>query len=80
MYRKYPKLVDAINTRYLQYNKTMEKIEKLEEEGKIFVFRPSRKVDMSRVEKNPEKLQEMYDLGINDANNSIKKLNKYLSK
>ena len=80
VYRKYPKLVDAINTRYIQYNKTMEKIERLEKEGKIFVFRPSRKVKMSRVEKNPDKLQEMYDLGISDASNNIKKLNKYLSK
>lgn len=80
VYGKYPKLVEAINTRYLQYNKTMEKIEQLEKEGKIFVFRPSRKVDMSRVEKDPEKLQEMYDLGISDATESIKKLNKFLSK
>ena len=79
VYKKYPKLVEAINTRYIQYNKTMEKIEQLEKEGKIFVFRPSRKVKMSRVEKNPEKLQEMYDLGISDATESIKKLNKFLS-
>lgn len=80
VYGKYPKLVETINTRYLQYNKTMDKIEQLEKEGKIFVFRPSRKVDMGRVEKDPEKLQEMYDLGISDATESIKKLNKYLSK
>ena len=80
VYKKYPKLVEAINTRYIQYNKTMEKIEQLEKEGKIFVFRPSRKVKMSRVEKDPEKLQEMYDLGISDATESIKKLNKFLSK
>ena len=79
-YKKHPKLVEAINTRYLQYNKTMEKIEQLEKEGKIFVFRPSRKVKMGRVEKDPNKLQEMYDLGISDATESIKKLNKYLSK
>ena len=79
-YKKYPKLVEAINTRYIQYNKTMEKIEQLEKEGKIFVFRPSRKVKMSRVEKDPKKLQEMYDLGISDATESIKKLNKFLSK
>jgi predicted patatin/cPLA2 family phospholipase len=80
VYRKYPKLVEAINNRYLQYNETMDKLEKLEKEGKIFVFRPSRKVDMSRVEKNPDKLQEMYDLGINYTNKLLKNLNKFLSK
>ena len=36
-------------------------------EGKIFVFRPSRKVKMGRVEKDPNKLQEMYDLGVSDC-------------
>ena len=80
VYGKYPKLVDAINTRYKQYNDTMERLEKLEDEGKIFVFRPSRKVDMSRVEKDPDKLQEMYDLGINDCENLLKDLKKFLKK
>ena len=80
VYGKYPKLVEAINTRYRQYNDTMEKLEKLEDEGKIFVFRPSRKVEMSRVEKDPDKLQEMYDLGINDGENLLKDLKKFLKK
>lgn len=80
VYGKYPKLVDAINTRYKQYNDTMERLEKLEDEGKIFVFRPSRKVDMSRVEKDPDKLQEMYDLGINDAQKLLDNLKKFLKK
>lgn len=80
VYGKYPKLVEAINTRYRQYNDTMEKLEKLEAEGKIFVFRPSRKVEMSRVEKDPNKLQEMYDLGINDGENLLKDLKKFLKK
>lgn len=80
VYGKYPKLVEAINTRYRQYNDTMEKLEKLEDEGKMFVFRPSRKVEMSRVEKDPNKLQEMYDLGINDGENLLKDLKKYLKK
>ena len=80
VYGKYPKLVEAINTRYRQYNDTMEKLEKLEDEGKIFVFRPSRKVEMSRVEKDPNKLQEMYDLGINDGENLLKDLKEFLKK
>lgn len=80
VYGKYPKLVEAINTRYKQYNNTMERLEKLEDEGKIFVFRPSRKVDMSRVEKDPDKLQEMYDLGINDAQKLLDNLKKFLKK
>lgn len=34
-YRKYPKLCQTIARRYVAYNRTMERLEKLEEEGKI---------------------------------------------
>lgn len=79
-YSEYPNLVDAINTRYIRYNETMDKLEKLEEEGKIFVFRPSRKVKMNRIEKDEDKIQEMYDLGIKDGNDKLNSLIEFLKK
>ena len=79
-YSKYPNLVDAINTRYIRYNDTMDKLEKMENEDKIFVFRPSRKVEMSRIEKDENKLQEMYDLGIKDCNDRLNELIEFLEK
>lgn len=79
-YKKYPNLVNAINTRYKVYNETMDTIEKLEKKKEIFVFRPSKDLKISRVEKDTEKLQAMYDLGIEDFKNNLKKLKKYLKK
>lgn len=79
-YRKYPHLVECINNRYKNYNETAEKIIDLENKKEIFVIRSSRKVDIKRIEKDENKLQEMYDLGIQDCKNKIKDLNKYLSK
>ena len=79
-YGKYPKLVDAINNRYKMYNETLDLVNKLEKKKEIFVFRPSRDLKLSRVEKNPDKLQAMYDLGIQDFNNNLTKLNKFLKK
>ena len=79
-YKKYPNLVKAINTRYLKYNDTLDKIKKLEDNGDIFVFRPSRLVDIKRIEKDIEKIQEMYDLGLNDYNIRKEELNKYIQK
>lgn len=80
VYGKYPNLVEAINTRYIRYNESLDKIIDLENKKEIFVFRPSRKVEMGRIEKNPDKLQEMYDLGISDANKALKELKNYLKK
>lgn len=80
VYKDYPNLVNAINTRYIRYNESLDVITDLENKKEIFVFRPSRKVKMSRIEKDPEKLQEMYDLGVSDCNGLLDNLKKYLKK
>ena len=79
MYKKYPKLIDAMNRKYKVYNDTVERIIDSENKKEIFVIRPSRFVKVGRIEKNPERLQEMYELGIQDTNNCIEELKKYLS-
>ncbi len=77
-YKKYPKLVESINTRYSRYNDTLDYIEKLEKEKKIIVIRPSRLIKIGRLEKDPNKLQEIYDLGSNDYTKLKKEIKKYL--
>ena len=77
-YKKYPKFANAFNTRYLRYNKTVEDIIELEKNKEIFVVRPTISYPIKRLEKNPQKLQEMYDLGVKDAKMAIEKLKKYL--
>ena len=39
----------------------------LEKKGTVLVLRPSQHVKISRVEKNPDKLQALYEVGIRDA-------------
>lgn len=80
VYKDYPNLVNAINTRYIRYNESLDVITDLENKKEIFVLRPSRKVKMGRIEKDPEKLQEMYDLGVSDCNRLLDDLKKYLKK
>ena len=58
-YKKYPNLVRVIMTRNAVYNRQMKLIEKLEEEGKIFVIRPLIPT-VSRMEKDYDKLQHFY--------------------
>jgi len=79
VYRKYPNLVKAINERYKNYNDCVEKIIDMENKKEIFVIRPSRTVKIKRMEKDINKLQEMYDLGLEDGKKIIKELKKYLS-
>lgn len=66
-YGKYPNLTESINNRYQVYNQQLDMITDLEAAGKIFVLRPSRFVNIQRIERDLEKIQEMYDLGREDA-------------
>ena len=79
-YKKYPKFVDKLSNRYKMYNKEVERIIDLENQGKVFVIRPSRFVNIKRLEKNPEIIQEMYDLGVSDTKSKLKELKKYLER
>lgn len=79
-YFNYPNLVETINTRYKNYNETIQKIIDMEDKQQIFVIRPSRDLHIKRIERDENKLQEMYDLGIQDCKKNLEKLNKYLIK
>ena len=59
-YKSYPKLVEALATRADRYNAMLDRLEKLEKEGKVFVFRPQAPITVSRTENNPEKLEALY--------------------
>ena len=77
-YRKYPYLAEAINNRYRIYNQQLDMVKDLEAAGKIFVLKPSRFVDIKRIERDLEKIQEMYDLGQEDATKKMDALDVYL--
>lgn len=77
-YRKYPKLVEAIENRHRIYNKTLAYIRKLEKDGKIVVIRPEKQVEIGRLEKDTKKLKALYDEGYNTAKENINKLKAYL--
>ncbi len=77
-YRKYPKFAKTLNNRYKMYNDTVEKIIDLENKKEIFVIRPSKTLKIKRIEKDAGKLQEMYDLGLEDGQKVLEDLKKYL--
>ena len=77
-YKKYPKLVEAIAGRDKNYNETIELIKRMEEKGEIFVMRPPEKLDVGVIERNADKLQAAYDLGIKDCRENLAALREYL--
>ena len=55
-------------------------MEKEEAEGRIFVIRPKLANDIERIEKDPTKLEELYQEGYNDAKECFERLLVFLNK
>lgn len=66
-YRQYPKFATAMENRHKAYNNSRKLIRRLQEEGKAFVICPSQELNIGRTCHDPEKLQEVYDLGRRDT-------------
>ncbi len=78
-YFKYPNLVKLINNRYKEYNSTLEYIKRQEENNNILVLRPTKYIPIRRLEKNPQRIKEMYNLGYQDARSKSGEIKKYLN-
>lgn len=75
---KYPKVAEMLLNRHTLYNKSVELLKEWEAAGKAFVIRPSETIDIGRIEKNPEKLQSVYDLGRSDGKAVLSALGDYM--
>ncbi len=78
-YRKFPRLVEAMAARHEQYNATLDHIARRERAGELLVIRPLEKLPISRTEKDPDKLRQVYEIGRRTAENRIAEIRKYLS-
>ncbi len=63
IYKKYPAVRQALSNRNKLYNYQLELIEKMEDEGSVFVIRPQKPVLVDRIEKDADKLLELYNEG-----------------
>ncbi|HWJ78576.1 MAG TPA: patatin family protein [Niallia sp.] len=75
--RKYPKLANRVLDRVESYNKTMDYIEQLEDEGKAFVFRPE--FPLNSFEKDTIQMKRSYEMGLDLSRRNIKELKKFLA-
>ncbi len=78
VYRKYPEFAKLLKKRYQYYNETMDKIEQMEKDGSVLVIRPESALNIGRLENNPEKTQEIYDVGYQDGLRLVEKVNIFI--
>lgn len=66
-YRKYPALRERIRNRNKHYNSQIEFIEERERRGEVVVIRPERPIAVGRMERDLNKLRDLYDEGYDIA-------------
>jgi predicted patatin/cPLA2 family phospholipase len=62
-YLKYPELAKDLVKRAGRYNRSLRKLEKLEKSGKVIVIRPESTKGFSRLERDKNKIMNLYDDG-----------------
>lgn len=79
-YRNYPEFAAVLARNNIMYNNQCDELERLRNEGRVFVIGPSKPVEIGRLEPDTEKLGELYFLGVEDAKKNFEALKTYLQK
>jgi len=77
-YRKFKGLQSSLKNRWKNYNESLNIVEQLEKEGKVFVIRPEIDLQISKAERNKEKLFQAYDIGYETMKKNFEKMIDFL--
>lgn len=77
-YPEYKGLQQSLQNRFNIYNETLAYIEEEEEKGNVLVIRPSEPLKVGRMERNPQKLEELYNRGYEDAKRCLSALKQFV--
>lgn len=78
-FEDYPYYVDRLAYRHYEYNRTYRALERMHENGEIFLIRPAAPVEISNLEQNQAKLLDLYEHGVEQAILNWDALERYLA-
>ena len=77
-YRKFPKMVAKMADRHNEYNDVISYINEKEQRGEVLVIRPETDLPIGRIEKDPEKLKKVYEIGRSVAEKRLADIKSFL--
>ncbi|UOQ93002.1 patatin family protein [Halobacillus shinanisalinarum] len=77
-YKSFPRFAQALRNRHQKYNQTISKIKRMEENQQVSVLRPLRPLRVSRLEKNRDRLHQLYMQGYQEAEQQSDELAKFV--
>ena len=77
--KDYPKVAEVMSERHNIYNQQLEDLRKSEKEGLAFVISPPSPLNIGRVEKDPNKLRQVYRIGRQTAVSHLNEIISFLN-
>lgn len=78
--KKYPKLIEAMETRHTRYNAQVAEVREDEKAGSVYVLCPKESLHIGKTEKDPEELKRVYEEGRKIAIEKLPEIKAFFSK
>lgn len=75
--RKYPRMIEAMDRRYVMYNQQLDYVAQAEREGRCLVIRPEEKIPIGHISHNPDQMRHVYELGRQAGERYIERIIEY---
>lgn len=76
--KKYPKMLEAVQNRYLMYNKQRDYVFSREKSGSALVICPEKPLEIGRIEHDRNKIQQTYELGRQAAEARLDEIRRFI--
>ena len=76
--KKYPNLVHTMEIRHEVYNRTLDDLHKMKEDGEVYIIQPKEPITIKRTERDPEKLKALYEIGRREGLEHLENVKKFL--
>ena len=80
IFKKFPKIGEAVAIRHTMYNHQLDFVKKAEAEGLVYVVQPTAPLNVGTLEKDTSKLEAIYQLGYKQGKNNAQAIKEFLSK
>lgn len=79
MMKEYPKLAEAMKIRHIRYNEQVKMVEEAVTRGEVLLIRPESALDIGKMEKDPNELERVYQIGRDAGLKHLDEVRKFLS-
>jgi predicted patatin/cPLA2 family phospholipase len=76
--RRIPKISEAMEHRHEMYNRQMDELDRMETEKAALIIRPPEDLRIGHIEKNPEELERVYQIGRQEAGKRLSEIRQWL--